>query len=66
MRNTRKIAAVLSMAMAISAVTGVNAFAADKAFELDVANWTDQDWNSIAMTNDDTVSSGAVIRSEAS
>lgn len=66
MKNTRKIAAVLSMGMALSAVCGMNASAADKAFKLDVANWTDQDWNSIAMTNDDTVTTGVVIRSDAS
>lgn len=66
MRNAGKIAAVLSMGMALSAVCGVNAFAADKAFSLDVANWSQQDWNSIAMTNDDTVTSGAIIRSSAS
>ncbi len=66
MKNAGKIAAVLSMGMALSSVMGMNAFAADKAFQLDVANWTDQDWNSIAMTNDDTVQTGVVIRSEAS
>ena len=66
MRNAGKIAAVLSMGMALSAVCGVSAFAADKAFSLDVANWSQQDWNSIAMTNDDTVTSGAIIRSSAS
>ncbi len=48
MRNAGKIAAVLSMGMALSAVCGVSAFAAD------------------AMTNDDTVTSGAIIRSSAS
>ena len=66
MRNARKIAAVLSMGMALSAVCGMNAFAADQAFKLDVENWTEQDWNCIAMTNDDTVTSGAIIRSAAS
>ncbi len=66
MKNARRIAAFLSMGMAFSAVSGGNVFAADKAFQLDVANWDDQDWNSIAMTNDDTVTSGVIIRADAS
>lgn len=62
MKKAGRIAAMLSMSMALSAVCGVSASAADKAFSIDEINWTQTDWNSIAMTNDDTVQTGAVIR----
>ena len=40
-------------------------YAANNTFGIDEINWTAEDWASIAMTNDDTVDTGAVIRKEA-
>ena len=65
MRKTQKLAAGIAAAMMMSAVCAPVSFAADNAFGIDEINWTDKDWASIAMTNDDTVDTGAVIRTEA-
>ena len=65
MRRGKKLAAGIAAAMVVSAMSAPVSFAADNAFGIDEINWTDQDWASIAMTNDDTVETGAVIRSAA-
>ncbi|MBP3872383.1 MAG: cell wall hydrolase [Lachnospiraceae bacterium] len=65
MRKAQKLAAGVAAAMMVSAISAPVSFAANKAFGLDEINWTEQDWNSIAMTNDDTVDTGAVIRVQA-
>ena len=65
MRKAQKLATGIAAAMLVSAVSAPVSFAADNAFGIDEINWTSQDWNSIAMTNDDTVETGAVIRTEA-
>lgn len=66
MNRSRRMAAAVTAAITISAMGGSAAFAAKNTFGLDESNWTQQDWNSIAMTNDDTVQTGAVIRTQAS
>ena len=65
MRKAQKLATGIAAAMLVSAISAPVSFAADNAFGIDEINWTSQDWNSIAMTNDDTVETGAVIRTEA-
>jgi len=60
-----RYAAALISAMAVAAMCGSEVFAAANAFGLDDVNWTDEDWNSVAMANDDTVTTGALIRSDA-
>ena len=65
MRKAQKLATGIAAAMLVSAVSAPVSFAADNAFGIDEINWTSQDWNSIAMTNDDTVETGVVIRTEA-
>lgn len=65
MRRAQKLAAGIAAAMVVSAMSAPVSFAADNAFGIDEINWTDQDWASIAMTNDDTVDTGAVIRTKA-
>ncbi len=40
-------------------------FAANNAFGIDEINWTDKDWDSIVMADDDTVQTGVIIRSSA-
>lgn len=64
MRRSKKLAAGIAAAMVVSAMSAPVSFAADNAFGIDEINWTDEDWASIAMTNDDTVDTGAVIRTE--
>ena len=65
MRKAQKLAAGIAAAMVVSAISAPVSFAADNTFGIDEINWTDEDWNSIAMTNDDTVDTGAVIRTKA-
>ncbi len=65
MRRAQKLAAGFAAAVMVSALCAPVSFAADNAFKIDEMNWTDQDWQSIAMTNDDTVETGAVIRTKA-
>ena len=65
MRRAQKLAAGIAAAMVVSAMSAPVSFAADNAFGIDEINWTDKDWASIAMTNDDTVDTGAVIRTKA-
>ena len=65
MRRAQKLAAGIAAAMVVSAMSASVSFAANNAFGIDEINWTDEDWASIAMTNDDTVDTGAVIRTKA-
>ena len=65
MRKAQKLAAGIASVMMLTVISAPVSFAADKAFGIDEINWTAQDWNSIAMTNDDTVETGAVIRTQA-
>ena len=65
MRKAQKLAAGIAAIMMVSAISAPVSFAADNTFGIDEINWTDEDWNSIAMTNDDTVDTGAVIRTKA-
>ena len=65
MRRAQKLAAGIAAAMVVSAMSASVSFAANNAFGIDEINWTDEDWASIAMTNDDTVETGAVIRTKA-
>ena len=65
MRKAQKLAAGIAAAMVVSTMSAPVSFAADNAFGIDELNWTDEDWNSIAMANDDTVDTGAVIRTGA-
>ena len=65
MRKAKKLATGIAAAMMVSVVCAPVSYAADNAFGIDEMNWTDEDWASIAMTNDDTVDTGAVIRTKA-
>ena len=65
MRRAQKLAAGIAAAMVVSAMSASVSFAANNAFGIDEINWTDEDWASIAMTNDDTVDTGAIIRTKA-
>ena len=64
MRN-RMLTALLCSTLLTAAAGSGTVFAAGNAFGIDEINWTDEDWESIAMTNDDTVETGAVIRTQA-
>ncbi len=61
-KMTKKLTAGVVAAMMVGTMTASVSFAADNAFGIDEQNWTEDDWNSIAVTNDDTVETGAVIR----
>ena len=52
-------------ALVTGSLLATSVFAANNTFGIDEINWTDEDWACIAMTNDDTVETGAVIRTEA-
>ena len=65
-KNTMRLAAVMTAAVLAGNLNIVPVFAANNTFGIDEINWTSEDWASIAMTNDDTVDTGAVIRKEAS
>ena len=66
MKNTNKLAAVMTAALLAGTLGITPVYAANNTFGIDEINWTSEDWASIAMTNDDTVDTGAVIRKEAS
>ena len=61
-----KIAVIVWAAASFGMISCMTASAADPVIGIDAAGWSDEDWNRIAMTNDETVSTGVVIRSEAS
>ena len=65
MKKTQKLAAVMTAVLLGGALGSSTLYAADNAFRIDEINWTQEDWACIAMTNDDTVETGAVIRTEA-
>ena len=65
MRNTNKLAIVMAATLLTGALSITPVYAANNTFGIDEINWTAEDWASIAMTNDDTVDTGAVIRKEA-
>ena len=65
MRRAQKLTAGIAAAMMVGTMSASVSFAADNAFGIDEINWTEADWASIAMTNDDTVETGAVIRKSA-
>ena len=64
-KNTKKLAAVMTATLLTGALSITSVYAANNTFGIDEINWTAEDWASIAMTNDDTVDTGAVIRKEA-
>ena len=64
-KNTNKLAAVMTAIVLAGTLSISPVYAANNTFGIDEINWTSEDWNSIAMTNDDTVETGAVIRKEA-
>ena len=63
--RAKKMAAVVTASAVAALLAATPSFAAGNAFGIDAINWTDEDWASIAMANDDTVDTGAVIRSAA-
>ena len=65
MISTKKAISMATAAVMTGILMAASAFAANNTFGIDEVNWTDEDWASIAMTNDDTVETGAVIRTEA-
>lgn len=65
MRKTQKLAAMMTAVLLAGSMSASTLYAADNAFRIDEINWTQEDWACIAMTNDDTVETGAVIRTEA-
>ncbi len=65
MCRSRKAAACTIAVLMTGALLAGTASAANNTFGIDEINWTAEDWASIAMTNDDTVDTGAVIRTEA-
>ena len=64
-KNTNKLAAVMTATLLAGTLSITPVYAANNTFGIDEINWTSEDWASIAMTNDDTVDTGAVIRKEA-
>ena len=64
-KNTNKLASVMTATLLAGALSITPVYAANNTFGIDEINWTSEDWASIAMTNDDTVDTGAVIRKEA-
>lgn len=65
MYGIKKFAAMTTTVFMTGSLLATTAFAANNTFGIDEINWTAEDWASIAMTNDDTVDTGAVIRKEA-
>ena len=61
-----KIAVIVWAAASFGMISCMTASAAGPVIGIDAAGWSEEDWGSIAMTNDETVSTGVVIRSEAS
>ncbi len=61
-KMVKKLTAGFVAAMMVGTMSLSVSFAADNAFGIDELNWTEEDWNCIAVTNDDTVETGAVIR----
>ena len=61
----KKFASMAAVVVTAGSLLATSAYAANNAFGIDEINWSAEDWASIAMTNDDTVETGAVIRTEA-
>lgn len=65
-RSAKYLAVCTAAVMTVSATAGMSVMASeDKAFSIDMTNNTDEMWAGLAMTNDDTVNTGANIRSAA-
>ena len=65
MKRLQKIVSLTTALLTAGSLMATSAMAANNTFGIDEINWTSEDWASIAMTNDDTVDTGAVIRTEA-
>ena len=65
MNRFKKLASFTTAVLVAGSLMAAPASAANNTFGIDEINWTAEDWASIAMTNDDTVETGAVIRKEA-
>ena len=66
-KHMRRLAVCTAAAMTLSLTAGMTAMASsDNAFSIDMSSGSDEAWSNIAMTNDDTVYTGANIRSAAS
>ena len=65
MKNKLQIALFTAAVLATGSVAGLTAGAADKTFSIGVTENDAEDWNVVAMANDDTVTTGACIRSKA-
>lgn len=65
MNRYKKLASFTTAVLVAGSLMAAPASAANNTFGIDEINWTAEDWASIAMTNDDTVETGAVIRKEA-
>lgn len=67
MKKQVKRLTVCTAAAVFTLTAGMTAMASsDNAFSIDMSSGSDEAWSNIAMTNDDTVSTGANIRSAAS
>lgn len=66
-KHVRRLTVCTAAVMTLSLTASVTAMAScDNAFSIDMSSGSDEAWSNIAMTNDDTVFTGANIRSTAS
>lgn len=65
MKNRKQFALFTAAVLTAGTVSGMSAGAAEKTFSIGVTESDAQDWNVVAMANDDTVTTGACIRSKA-
>ena len=65
MYKVKQITALTTAVLLTGSLLTTSVSAANNTFGIDEINWTSEDWASIAMTNDDTVDTGAVIRRDA-
>ncbi|MBQ6322373.1 MAG: cell wall hydrolase [Lachnospiraceae bacterium] len=63
MRNNKRIAVVAAGMLALSMVSGRAALAAENAYSIDMTDLNNEAWEHVAMTNDDTVTTGVCVRS---
>ena len=63
MRNSKKMAVFAAGALVLSMITGSAALAAENAYSIDMTDLNNEAWEHVAMTNDDTVTTGVCVRS---
>ena len=65
MRNSKRFAVCTAGMLVLSTVMGSAAMGAQKAYSIDMTDNNNEAWEKVAMTNDDTVLTGACVRESA-